>query len=141
MRFAIVSANTHRPDEYSDTFEGYKAVQLFDDSGEMRGELVWRLATGQTVEITELAILDESHRRRGWGSKLLEVGLRSIREFFAGKPYPLRRIYVFCDSINQPARAFYEAHGFRLEAVLSGFYHYCDAVLYVLNVETRDPET
>jgi len=141
VRFAIVPATTHRLDEYSDTFEGYKAVQLIDDSGEMRGELVWRLATGQTVEITEMAIFDESHRRRGWGSKLLEVGLGSIREFFVGKPYRLRRIYVFCDSINEPARAFYKAHGFRLEAILPGFYHYCDAVLYVLNVETQDPQT
>jgi hypothetical protein len=56
MRFVVVPAQLHRPDEYSDTFEGYRAVQLIDDSEEMRGELVWRLATGQTVEITEMGI-------------------------------------------------------------------------------------
>ena len=45
-------AQMHRPDEYADTFEAHRAVQMIDDSGEMQGELVWRLATGQTVEIT-----------------------------------------------------------------------------------------
>jgi RimJ/RimL family protein N-acetyltransferase len=136
LRFAIVPANSHRLDEYHDTLEGYKAVQLIDDFGEMVGELVWRLATGQNVEITEMGIFNESNRRQGWGSEILKAGLESIREFFAGKPYRLRRIYLFCDSINRPARAFYERHGFKMETILHGFYHYCDAVLYVLDVES-----
>ena len=135
MRFVTVRADTHRPKEYADVFDGYRAVQLVDDSDQMQGELVWRLATGNTVEITEVGIFDESLRRKGWGSRLLEAGLESIRSFFAGKPYRLRRVYLFCDSVNGPARAFYEAHGFELACLLPGFYHYCDAALYVLNVE------
>jgi RimJ/RimL family protein N-acetyltransferase len=63
--------------------------------------------------------------------------MESMRSFFAGKPYRLRRVYVFCDSINEAGRAFYEAHGFELACVLSGFYHYCDAALYVLDVEVE----
>jgi ribosomal protein S18 acetylase RimI-like enzyme len=140
VKFVVVPARTHRPDEYSDTFEAHRAVQMIDDSGAMQGELVWRLATGQAVEITEMGIFDESYRRRGWGGKLLEEGLRDIRAFFAAKPYRLRRVYLFCDSINESARAFYEAHGFKLAAILPGFYHYCDAALYVMDVETANPE-
>jgi ribosomal protein S18 acetylase RimI-like enzyme len=138
VRFVTVPAGTHRPKEYSDVFDGYKAVQLVDESGQMRGELVWRLATGNTIEITELGVFDESLRRKGWGSKLLEAGLASIRSFFADKPYWLRRIYVFCDSVNGAARAFYEAHGFELACMLPGFYHYCDAALYVLDAEAME---
>ena len=135
MRFVTVEARTHRPDEYSDVFDGYKAVQLVDGSGRIQGELVWRLATGNTVEITELGVFDESLRRKGWGTRLLDAGLESIRSFFAHKTYRLRRLYVFCDAINDPARAFYKAHGFELACVIPGFYHYCDAALYVLDVE------
>ncbi len=135
MRLVTVRADTHRLEEYSDVFDGYKAVQLIDDSGQIRGEFVWRLATGHTVEITELGIFDQSLRRKGWGSRLLEAGLESIRGFFAAKPYRLRRVYLFCDAINLPARAFYEAHGFELASILPGFYHYCDAALYVLKID------
>jgi ribosomal protein S18 acetylase RimI-like enzyme len=107
---------------------------MIDDSGRLRAELVWRLATGRTVEITEMGVFDESDRRKGWGSKLLEAGLADMRAFFSGKPYPLRRVYLFCDSINQAGRAFYERHGFVVAGVLEGFYDYCDAVLFVLDV-------
>jgi ribosomal protein S18 acetylase RimI-like enzyme len=119
-------------------FAGYKAVRLVDADGRTRGELVWRLATGQTVEITEFGIYDEADRRKGWGTRLLEAGIASIRGFFAGKPYRLRRIYLFCDSINEPGRRFYEVRGFVLAAVIPKFYHYCDAALYVRDMERED---
>jgi hypothetical protein len=65
LRLEAVPARAHRPDEYRDVFEGYRAVRMIDDCGRLRGELVWRLATGQTVEITELGVFDESDRRHG----------------------------------------------------------------------------
>ena len=33
---------------------------------------------------------------------------------------------------------FYEARGFRLQTILKGFYHYCDAALYVRDMETAE---
>jgi len=138
LRFEVVDARHHRPDYYAGVFAGYKAIRLIDDRGRTRGELVWRLATGQTVEITEFGIYDEADRRQGWGTQLLEAGLASMREFFVGKPYKLRRIYVFCDSINEQGRRFYEAHGFELTAILPRFYHYCDAAMYVRDMERED---
>src|SRR5439155_17927793 len=126
LRFDIVSAQQHRPDYYADVFAGYRAVRLVDDGGQTRGELVWRLASGQSVEITEFGIYDEADRRRGWGTKLLNAGIADIGAFFKDKSYRLRRIYLFCDAINEPGRRFYEARGFKLATVISGFYHYCD---------------
>lgn len=135
MRFEVVDARQHRPDYYADMFAGYKAVRLVDDDGRTRGELVWRLASGHSVEITEFGIYDEANRRQRWGTRLLDAGIASIRAFFADKPYQLRRVYVFCDSINEPGRRFYEAQGFELATVSRGFYHYCDAAIYVRNME------
>ena len=135
MQFETVDAREHKPDEYADVFDGYRAIRMIDDAERLRGELVWRLASGQTVEITEFGIYDEAGRRRGWGSQLLEAGIASVRQFFGSKPYRLRRIYLFCDSINDAGRAFYESCGFSMQAQLKDFYQYCDAVLYVRNAE------
>jgi ribosomal protein S18 acetylase RimI-like enzyme len=135
MRFEAVDARQHRADYYADALAGYKAVRLVDDHGRTRGELVWRLASGHSVEITEFGIYDEADRRQGWGTRLLDAGIASIRAFFADKPYRLRRIYVFCDSTNEPGCRFYEARGFQLAVVIPEYYHYCDAALYVRNME------
>jgi ribosomal protein S18 acetylase RimI-like enzyme len=119
---------------------GCRAIRIIDEFGELRGELVWRLATGQTVEITELGVFDEDDRRQGWGSRLLEAGLADIGAFFSDKPYSLRRVYLFCESVNEAGRAFYEYHGFAVTAVLKAFYDDCDAVLYVLDVAEGSDE-
>ena len=140
MRLDTVPARAHRPDEYRDVFEGYRAIRMIDESGKLRGELVWRLATGQTVEITEIGIFDESDRRQGWGTRLLEAGLADMRAFFCDKAYSLRRVYLFCESINEAGRAFYEHQGFLEAAVLEAFYDYCDAILYVLDITRRADE-
>ena len=93
------------------------------------------MATGDAVEITEMGIFDPADRRQGWASMLLEAGINSMREFFAETGRSLRRVYLFCDSINESGRAFYEARGFRLATTLKDFYHYCDSALYVRNME------
>jgi ribosomal protein S18 acetylase RimI-like enzyme len=137
LRWDVVPARAHRPDEYREFFEGYRAIRIIDESGRLRGELVWRLATGQTVEITELGIFDDSDRRQGWGTRLLEAGLAEMRAFFSDKPYSLRRVYLFCESINEAGRTFYAHQGFVETAVLEAFYDTCDGVLYVLDVTNR----
>ena len=141
MRTAAVAADTHRVDEYAIVFEGYRAVQLTDDAGRMHGEMVWRLATGNTVEITEFGIFDACDRRHGHGTRLLHDGLEDIRSFFIKKGLRLRLAYLFCDAINKAGRAFWEARGFRVSCILPDFYHYCDAVLYVRAIETAGPES
>jgi ribosomal protein S18 acetylase RimI-like enzyme len=136
MRTVVVAASTHRREEYAVDFEGHRAVQLIDEAGRMRGEMIWRLATGRTVEVTEFGIFDPADRRRGYGTRLLKAGLDDIRQFFSEKDLRLRRVYLFCDAINEPGRSFWESRGFRLASVLPGFYHYCDVALYIRNVET-----
>jgi ribosomal protein S18 acetylase RimI-like enzyme len=137
LKIRVVDASRHRLEEYADVFRGHRALQLIDDKGRLRGELVWRLATGHTVEITEFGIYAPRDRRRSWGTRLLESGLEDMQQFFGEIGHRLRRVYAFCDSTNAAGRAFYEARGFRVGAILKEFYSYCDAVLYVRNVGDR----
>ena len=135
MHTRVVPASEHRPDEYAEFINGYRAVQLLDETGRTRGELVWRLAAGHTAEITEFNILEREDRRQGWGTMLLESAIADMRAYFAGISKPLRRIYLFTDNRNEQARAFYEARGFRLEKKLDEFFWWDDALLYVRIVE------
>ena len=36
--------------------------------------------------------------------------------------HTIRRVFLFCEHCNAPARAFYEAHGFTLDAQLEDYY-------------------
>jgi GNAT superfamily N-acetyltransferase len=133
-----LAAREHLPEQYADWLEGYRALQVVDAGGRLRGELVWRLATGHTVEITEFGVLLPEDRRQGLSTRLLEAGLTSMRRFCAARDIRLRRVYAFCESVNRPGRAFYEARGFRLQAMLEGLYHDCDAALYVMDVDSGE---
>ncbi len=132
MRVRIIHATEHKPEHYILNIEGYRALQLLDESGVMRGELVWRVGTEQNVEITEFGIFNPQDRRQGWGTKLLESALMDIQEFFAQKGVKLRREYLFCEAKNSVARAFYEARGFTLESIIKDFYIEGDAAFYIL---------
>ena len=45
MRFKVVAANEHRPEQYADVVRGYRAVQLIDDDESM-AETAIQLLTG-----------------------------------------------------------------------------------------------
>jgi ribosomal protein S18 acetylase RimI-like enzyme len=135
LRIEIVHAREHMPGHYQDYIDGQRALQLLDEQRHIRGELVWRVATGHTVEITEFGILNPKDRRQGWGSKLLQTALEDMRHYFDKICKPLTRVYLFCEAKNVGARAFYEAHGFHLDALLKDFYPDGNAALYSLSVE------
>ncbi|MEM8783012.1 MAG: GNAT family N-acetyltransferase [Planctomycetota bacterium] len=135
MRYDIVDAREHRPERYADAFTGYRAVRMLSDEGEALGEFIWRLGTGEAVEVTEFGIYRESGRRQGLGTQLFNAGINDIRQFFADKQYAFRRMYLFCDSTNDAGRNFYESQGFQLAAVLPDFYGYCDTTMYVRDME------
>jgi hypothetical protein len=72
MGTRIVHAAEHMPDQYRDHLDGYRAVQLVDDDGTIRGELVWRLAGRWHVkfEIKEFGLFADADKRRGRGTQL-----------------------------------------------------------------------
>lgn len=130
MYIDIVHAQNHIPDHYSDYLRGYRAVRLLEKDETILGELVWRVASGHNIEITEFGIFEEDNRRQGWGTRLLEAAFEDMREYFMKISHPLWKVYLFCEETNQEARRFYEAKGFRLEVILKDFWADGNAVMY-----------
>ena len=92
---------------------------------------MWRLATGHTIEITEIGLFQGEDRGRGLGTQLLTAAIEDMRSYLRKMGSEMTRIYLFCEAKNEEARGFYEARGFHCEAVLPHFYDDDDAVLYV----------
>ena len=74
MYIDIVPAQNHIPDHYSDYLQGYRAVRLLAEDGTILGELVWRVASGHNIEITEFGIFEEENKRKGWGTQAVSLG-------------------------------------------------------------------
>ncbi|MHC4597646.1 MAG: GNAT family N-acetyltransferase [Planctomycetota bacterium] len=129
MKIEVLHASEHRKAHYRNALEGHRAVRLLDDEGEVRGELVWRLGTEDYPEITEFGLFRREDRRQGWGTGLMEAGWADMRGFLAERGIMPRKVYLFCEAGNQPARGFYKRLGFSLEAILEGFYRGGDAAL------------
>lgn len=75
--------------------------------------LVWRVASGRTVEICDIAVL--TARRKGQGTQLLET-LRNV------VPVDTSLIYAITRWSNTIAQQFYEARGFVILGRLHNFY-------------------
>ena len=129
MKIEVRHATEHRKVHYRNTLEGQRAVRLLDDEGEVRGELIWRLGTENYPEITEFGLFRPEDRRHGLGTRLMEAGWADMRAFLRERGIAARKVYLFCEAGNGPARGFYESLGFSLEAVLKGFYRGGDAAL------------
>jgi ribosomal protein S18 acetylase RimI-like enzyme len=135
-RFQVIHFNEYNG-ELKDKIEGQRVVLLMDEHDTERGSLVWRLASGHTVEITEFGIHTGEDHRQGWGTLLLNESLKDMHRFFENNPNypkPLRRIFLFTEASNTGARAFYRARGFYEEVVLKDFYDDGDAVMCIMNV-------
>ena len=130
MYIDIVQAQNHIPDHYSDYLQGYRAVRLLKGNGTILGELVWRVASGHNIEITEFGIFEEENRRKGWGTRLLEAAFEDMRQYFVKIDHPLWKVYLFSEEDNEEGRGFYESSGFRLEVVLKDFWENGNAVMY-----------
>ena len=127
-------------DDYADKIQGQRVVSLIDKDGEQRGELVWRVASGHTVEICEFGIHREGDRRQGWGTRLLNDGIADMEAFYATgmtRVRPLLRLWLLAESRNEIGRCFYEASGFVEATTLADFYSDGDAVLFVMDVKKR----
>ena len=94
----VVHATEHMPDHYRRYIDGWRAVRLTDAEGGIRGELVWRYATGDCVEITEFGIFNEDERRQGLGTRLLEAALRDMQGFAQQIQRPVRLVYLFTEA-------------------------------------------
>ena len=133
MRISVKHCRDHRGRKaFRPYVNGQHAILLEDDSGDFRGELVWRLAhIGQGIaEITGFGIEEEENRRKGYGSLLLQRAIEDITNFMTEGIEP-RLVYLFSNHKNGVARSFYEARGFEYLVGLPGFYQDDIACIYL----------
>ncbi len=135
MKIDIVYATEHMSEHYRDFYDGYRALRLVDDTGELRGELVWRVASGHNVEITEFGIFQGEDHRKGDGTQLLDAAIEDMRAYLEKIKQPRWRIHLFCEADNDGGRAFYEARGFQMGAEVPQFYTDGDAAMYWRELE------
>lgn len=85
MQIQVVHATAHQPEEYDGFRQGFRAVRLIGDAGDIRRELAWRLASrwNAVVEIKEFGLHNEADRRKGWGTKLLQAGIDDMEAYLS----------------------------------------------------------
>jgi ribosomal protein S18 acetylase RimI-like enzyme len=106
-----------------------------NDDHEIEAELVWRLGSGNNIEITEFGVFSESNRRKGIGTLLLRAAISDMLDFSEAEGIALLNVYLFCETRNTAARSFYESHGFKLQAKVDELYEEeGGAVLYSMNI-------
>ena len=87
------------------------------------GHLVWRFGTGYNIEILDI---EAYKKRQGIGTKL-------IRELVSGLgENPSVSIFGFTKEINDDAKSFYKALGFRLSPVIKDLYRK-GGILFIIN--------
>lgn len=94
-----------------------------------RDYLVWRVSSGGTIEIVDIAVGTE--RGKGKGRRLVEEVLTIARASGSHLVFAITR------AENAIAREFYGKLGFREVATLPGFYREGDAVMYAIDVNQQ----
>ncbi|MGY5875283.1 MAG: GNAT family N-acetyltransferase [Candidatus Thorarchaeota archaeon] len=104
--------------------------------GELSGTLSWEIRGGPDDGVIELAAMGvrDAYKRKGVGSSLVKEMLSQAAEEFNEKGYEIRRVFLFMEHSNEPAREFYKSLGFVESATLQEFYPSEDASIWVLQV-------
>lgn len=119
------------PEYFKACLDGMRAIRLLDEQDRLRGNLVWRYASGGTAEICDIAVLDEADFDQGFGTQMMQAALDDMRAFFAAIGQPLQRVWLLTEADNLRAHAFYLRRGFVRLAELPGFYNGRDALLFM----------
>lgn len=99
----------------------YEVVMIKDDNN-IIGFLLGTYETNETNETTNFHIMSigiiKSHRKLGYGSKLLEWILNRIKEL-----YPeYKSVSLYVHTLNKAAIKFYNKHGFKIKKTLYNYY-------------------
>jgi ribosomal protein S18 acetylase RimI-like enzyme len=110
----------------------FKTLLAFQNST-VCGSLSWDSRGGYEEGVIELASIgvNESVRRQGIGSRLVEQMIKDAKGFYESRGYCLRSIILFMEGKNDGARKFYSARGFTEVARIPKLYPHDDASIWV----------
>ena len=97
-----------------DCYLSHNFTVIAKDSGKIIGILQWHVKEDPNHGVAEFEEVHVSrkYRRMGIGSLLVKFAINSVRGYFKKAGIKPRKIFIFVDEDNKPARALYEKHGF-----------------------------
>ncbi|TFG27011.1 GNAT family N-acetyltransferase [Candidatus Thorarchaeota archaeon] len=123
--------NEHAAEFAEDLICRFKTLLALQNN-ELVGLLSWDTRGGYEDGVIELVTIgvNESSKRQGIATKLVESLIDNASEFYTNKGHKLRVIILFMERQNDVAREFYTKLGFSEEAVLRQLYPHDDGVVW-----------
>lgn len=97
-------------------------MRVLVQNEEIIGYVVWE-ERGKHAHLMNLAV-DEQHRRKGWGTMILEESFRTMKQ--SG----IEDLSLEVREDNVPATSLYESAGMVASGRLEGYYGDADAIIY-----------
>lgn len=99
----------------------YNKMIIAKENNKIVGVLQWHIKENPqsgVVEFEEIFVNKEL-RGKGIGSKLVDFAIKDVKEYFISNNLKLRKIFLFTNKNNIPARKLYEKYGFKFIAELN----------------------
>lgn len=115
----------------------YHHIKVAKLKDEIIGVLFWRVNEEKHhgIVVIEDFWVDEKHRRKGIGEKLLRTAIEDAKKLFESSGYVLRRVLVTTAEDNVPARKLYEKVGFEKSAELKDLFGKGETeLIYILSL-------
>lgn len=102
----------------------YHHIKVAKLKDEIIGVLFWRVYEEKHhgIIVIEDFWVDEKHRRKGVGEKLLRTVIEDAKKLFESSGYALRRVLATTAEDNIPARKLYEKVGFEKSTELKDLF-------------------
>ncbi len=99
----------------------YNKMIIAKENNKIVGVLQWHIKENPqsgVVEFEEIFVNKEL-RGKGIGSKLVDFAIKDVKEYFISNNLKSRKIFLFTNKNNIPARKLYEKYGFKFIAELN----------------------
>lgn len=128
-----IEQSGERADRFADDLIHKMNTILCFENSIVCGTVSWSVRGGKedgVVEIVSLGV-NKDHRRKGFATALMREAIDDAQDFLSETGSRLRTIFLFMESSNEIARAFYEALHFREVVTIPSFYPHDGASIFV----------
>lgn len=132
-----IEQSEERADRFADDLIHKMNTILCFENSMICGTVSWSVRGGRedgVVEIVSLGV-NKDHRRKGFATALMQEAIDDAQDFLSEKGGRLRTIFLFMESSNEVARAFYESLHFKEVVAIPSFYPDDAASIFVRRFE------
>ena len=95
------------------------------DKNRIVGMLQWHVKEDPDdglAEFEEVHVM-ENYRRQGIASKMIQLAIKQVKQYFKKMGFKPRKIFLFVGKENKPGRALYQKNGFKYTANAGNLFH------------------